>query len=80
VIRAVDGDPPDTDPAAGEWLWRELWAADPGRMSAWYRALGHYTRRRVSSSNDRDEWLLAAGEPAESAALTPPIPPGPDQP
>ena len=24
--------------------------------------------------------LLAAGEPAESAALTPPIPPGPDQP
>jgi predicted enzyme related to lactoylglutathione lyase len=62
VIRAVDGDPPDTDPAAGAWLWRELWAADPGRMSAWYRALGHYTRRRVSSSNDRDEWLLAAGE------------------
>ena len=26
VIRAVDGDPADLDPVAGEWLWRELWA------------------------------------------------------
>ena len=62
VIRAVDGDPADLDPVAGEWLWRELWAADPARMAGFYRALGHYARRRVSSSADRDEWLLSTGE------------------
>jgi len=62
VIRTVEGDPADLDPVAGEWLWRELWAADPARMAGFYRALGHYARRRVSSSNDRDEWLLSTGE------------------
>jgi predicted enzyme related to lactoylglutathione lyase len=62
LIRSLDGDPPDAAPIAGDWAWRELWARDGARMAAWYRGLGGYVARRLSTRDDRDEWLLAHGE------------------
>lgn len=62
LIRSLDGDPPDAVPVAGDWAWVELWARDGARMAAWYRGLGGYVTRRLSTRDDRDEWLLAHGE------------------
>ena len=73
VMRTADGDPPDAEPAAGEWLWRELWATDPARMAAWYRDLGNYGLLRVSGSGDRDEWLLSGTDVPRAGVIDKPL-------
>ena len=34
LLRTSSGDPPDAEPPIGSWLWRELWAHDPGAWSS----------------------------------------------
>jgi predicted enzyme related to lactoylglutathione lyase len=42
LLRAVGGDPVDTNPQAGDWLWMELWARDLHKAAKFYKALVAY--------------------------------------
>jgi uncharacterized protein len=42
LLHAKGGDPMDTTPKIGEWLWNELWTADPKESENLYRILGKY--------------------------------------
>ena len=72
VVRASEGDPEDRAARDGEWIWRELWAADGARMAAWYRDLGHFALRRLVGPDDRDEWLLSSGDVARAGVIDKP--------
>jgi len=72
VIRTVDADPEDREPREGEWLWRELWAGDAGRMAAWYRDLGNYGLRRLVHAGDQDEWVLSSGDTPRAGVIVRP--------
>lgn len=74
VIRTVDADPEDREPRDGEWLWRELWAGDAGRMAAWYRDLGNYGLRRLVHPGDQDEWVLSSGDTPRAGVIVRPEP------
>ncbi len=47
LVRATDGDPPDVPPAAGRWLWRELWTHDVNTAVSLYSTLGGYVPETV---------------------------------
>jgi predicted enzyme related to lactoylglutathione lyase len=72
VVRAIEGDPEDRAARDGEWIWRELWAADGARMAAWYRDLGHFALRRLVGPDDRDEWLLSSGDVPRAGVIDKP--------
>ncbi len=42
LLHSATGDPPDTPPAPGEWLWDELWTARPADTIAFYQTLAGY--------------------------------------
>ena len=42
LLHSLDGDPADTDPAVGAWLWNELWSNQPQNSLVFYQNLGHY--------------------------------------
>jgi predicted enzyme related to lactoylglutathione lyase len=42
VVRSAAGDPADFLADVGEWLWIELWAAEPGPMAGFYEAVAGY--------------------------------------
>jgi predicted enzyme related to lactoylglutathione lyase len=47
LVRSASGDPPDQDPAIGNWLWRELWTHDVAAAIAFYSALADYDNEEV---------------------------------
>jgi predicted enzyme related to lactoylglutathione lyase len=47
LLRAAEGDPPDTDPAVGGWLWHELWTHDVEAAMDLYTTLAGYERETV---------------------------------
>ncbi len=42
LIQTRDGDPPDIDPAPGDFLWDELWTANVEEATAFYSRLAPY--------------------------------------
>ncbi|NOQ15315.1 MAG: VOC family protein [Methyloprofundus sp.] len=42
LIRANDGDPIDTEPEIGSWLWNEIWTNAPQATQDFYLFLGEY--------------------------------------
>jgi predicted enzyme related to lactoylglutathione lyase len=42
LLHTKDGDPKDTTPQVGDWLWNELWSDTPKESYAFYRHLGRY--------------------------------------
>ncbi len=42
VLHAKGGDPPDREPAIGDWLWNENWSTTLDQAAAFYRKLGGY--------------------------------------
>lgn len=42
LLRAKYGDPKDTPPQVGDWLWNELWTSHPKESYTFYRQLGGY--------------------------------------
>jgi predicted enzyme related to lactoylglutathione lyase len=64
VIRSDVGDPPDQFPAVGDFIWRELWAAEAAGMARFYASLTGATAENVTTSAHDVEWhLRAAGYP-----------------
>ena len=42
LLNAKGGDPVDTTPQMGDWLWNELWTNQPKKSYDFYRKLGKY--------------------------------------
>lgn len=42
LVHAAGGDPADSEPAIGDWLWNEIWTNEPEASSAFYQAVGEY--------------------------------------
>jgi len=42
LLRAAGGDPVDSDPEIGDWLWNEIWTNEPHKTSSFYQSLGSY--------------------------------------
>jgi predicted enzyme related to lactoylglutathione lyase len=64
LLQGRDGDPPDTLPEPGEFLWNELWTADPAAAAAFYGGLAPYSVQELSLAPDLRYLLLSsAGRP-----------------
>jgi predicted enzyme related to lactoylglutathione lyase len=62
-LRATGGDPPDREPAAGDFGWVELWTSDLAGSLAFYVSLG-YTAGGLQIRGDEPYRVLkVAGEP-----------------
>ncbi len=62
-LRASGGDPPDREPAAGDFGWVELWTTDLAGSLAFYASLG-YTAGGLQIRGDEPYRVLkVAGEP-----------------
>lgn len=62
-LRASGGDPPDREPAAGDFGWVELWTPDLAGSLAFYASLG-YTAGGLQIKGDEPYRVLkVAGEP-----------------
>ena len=42
LLHAAGGDPADTIPAIGDWLWNEIWTNTPEATTSFYQTLGGY--------------------------------------
>ena len=60
VMRAPQGDPPDTTPAVDGWLWNELWTPDPEAAVKFYNHLASY-EVKPDTGADRAYYVLEAG-------------------
>ena len=47
MIQTSDGDPPDAAPGEGDWLWHELWVANPQAAAKFYFPLFNYAAGTV---------------------------------
>lgn len=58
LLRSASGDPPDREPANGEWLWNELWTRDASASMAFYESLLGYRRTTVELPAGGDYLVL----------------------
>lgn len=64
ILQTATGDPPDTDPAVGEFLWDELWTDDVEKATQFYTALlGLEARSENMEDGSVYEYLAAQGYP-----------------
>jgi predicted enzyme related to lactoylglutathione lyase len=72
-VRAAGGDPAESQPEPGGWLWTELWSHDPDVATAFYAAVVGYERGAVDEPGmPRDYWVFrAAGEPQAGLIVLP---------
>ena len=49
LLRALGGDPLDTTPEIGGWIWNEIWSNAPDKTSKFYQELGEYDSILVGS-------------------------------
>jgi predicted enzyme related to lactoylglutathione lyase len=59
VVHSAAGDPPDFLGDIGEWLWIELWAADPVGMAGFYAAVAGYEPAEPASPDSPLAFVLA---------------------
>jgi predicted enzyme related to lactoylglutathione lyase len=69
VVRSAGGDPGDFLGEVGEWLWIELWAAQPERMAGFYQAVGGYEPAAPASPDARLAFILGQGGRARAGIL-----------
>lgn len=53
LLHAKGGDPVDTTPQMGDWLWNELWTHKPKESYEFYRKLGQY-----DASTQKDNYQI----------------------
>jgi len=63
------GDPPDGEPAVGEWLWTELWTTSPDSAAAFYRAVAGYTVEATEGGVGRPYLVLSRDGHARAGVL-----------
>ena len=57
LLRAIGGDPEDTEPAVNGWLWNEIWTNSPQETISFYNAL-----RGSESLLEGDDYLVFVHE------------------
>ena len=57
LLHSLGGDPVDTEPSMGSWLWVELWSKTPEDSVAFYEKLGGY-RAVQGDEGDSNYWFL----------------------
>jgi predicted enzyme related to lactoylglutathione lyase len=64
LLRTTTGDPPARRAGIGDWLWTELWTADPTSAGAFYAGLAGYDveRRTILEDIEYDVFTIA-GDP-----------------
>lgn len=62
LLRAENGDPPDSTPVPGRWLWDELWTRDPKAAQGFYQDLAGYGAAALGESTGDWYLLLSSGE------------------
>jgi len=72
LLRAADGDPPDTDPPLGSWLWHELWTHDVEAAMDLYATLAGYQRESVDFRDVAYNVLRDADERRAGVVEAPP--------
>ncbi|WP_286336863.1 VOC family protein [Hydrogenimonas cancrithermarum] len=55
LLHSKSGDPLDTTPKIGDWLWNELWSNSPSQSYSFYRALGGYDKE---ADTEKDYLIL----------------------
>jgi len=50
LLHAKGGDPVDTTPQMGDWLWNELWTNTPNESYEFYRKLGKYDTTKANDN------------------------------
>ncbi len=68
-VRADGGDPPDREPALGDWLWSELWTTDADAAMSFYESLVGYRREAFDAGVSRPYHLLLAGDRARAGVM-----------
>ena len=54
LLRATTGDPPDSNPVAGSWLWNSLWTENPQQALEFYQMLVGYE----VLADGENHWIL----------------------
>ena len=57
LLHSLGGDPVDTEPPMGSWLWVELWSKKPEASVAFYEELGGYSTAQ-GDEGDSNYWFL----------------------
>jgi uncharacterized protein len=68
VMRAPQGDPPNTSPDVNGWLWDELWTRDPGAAIRFYEKLASYRVTSKDTPYRVYHVLESGGEPRAGVA------------
>lgn len=80
ILTSSSGDPPDTAPAAGTWLWTALVARDSGDEAVFYQQVFGYALlgmptnagfERIRLSSDGQARISVSEMPADTASLRP---------
>lgn len=63
VVQTAHGDPPDTAAPLNDWLWNEVWTADPAGAERFYRPLAGYDVGEHPLFGTPHRYLQAGGVP-----------------
>jgi uncharacterized protein len=59
MIQTRDGDPAESTPRYGDWLWHELWVTDPAASAAYYKqVLSFFQRTQQVDGSPYDYFML----------------------
>lgn len=74
ILRTATGDPTDTDPEVGEFLWDEVWTDDVEKATEFYTALlGYETRSEELEDGSNYSYLVSQNFP-RLAIIENPVP------
>lgn len=59
-LKSFSGDPPDTLPQAGAWIWAELWSTDPQQAAEFYKELLDYRVFQDTGTEQPDNYILVS--------------------
>jgi predicted enzyme related to lactoylglutathione lyase len=66
LLQSSSGDLADRDPAAGQWLWFELYSQDPKTAGVFYQRAFNYEFGPDSKSDKPDHYFLTSGARARA--------------
>ena len=72
LLRAKDGDPPDSDLAVGKWMWNELWTTDVTAAITFYKTLAGFKQETIDTSPGETYRQLKLADRARAGVV--PIP------
>jgi predicted enzyme related to lactoylglutathione lyase len=74
LLASTSGDPPDFLAAPGEWIWSSVFAHDPKRSAAFYKAVFGYDVFDLPSDDGAEHVILSSDDYARAGIHT--LPPG----